>query len=71
MSHERPCCGQVCSCDGEDTWNDSEVCIVNEDDCGQCSAERNMDDMDDFPSMPEAGKNRAQDCPSRAAGGHP
>lgn len=53
MTHERPCCGQACTCDGEDTWNEPEVCIVSDDDCGQCRAESEMDDMDDFPATPD------------------
>jgi len=38
--HECPDCGMVCDCDGEDTWNDSDVCIGH--DC-----EEENDDYDD------------------------
>lgn len=35
--HEKPCCGLVCSCDGEDTWNDPSECVLADDTCSTCN----------------------------------
>lgn len=51
MTHERPCCGSVCTCDGEDTWNEPQACIRTDDDCSNCRKMTEEDEPMEHPSQ--------------------